>query len=109
LLSAPTDSHAVASEKVLLRYDPYSPTDAHTAHLDFVELRAARFAVLWHFLLRGKKCPRNAPGRSLRDLPASRRFTTNGGAFSFAKFLHLRGIYPTPQMGLLLAKTFAVP
>jgi hypothetical protein len=30
----------------------------------------------------------------------SRRFTTNGGAFAFAKFLHLRGIYPTPQMGL---------
>jgi hypothetical protein len=36
----------------------------------------------------------------LLDLPTSRRFTTNGGDFYLASILHLRGIYPTPQMGL---------
>jgi len=35
--------------------------------------------------------------------------TMNGGDFAFAKVLHLRGIYPTPQMGLLLANVFAFP
>ena len=32
--------------------------------------------------------------------------TMNGGDFAFANVLHLRGIYPTPQMGLLLATVF---
>jgi len=31
----------------------------------------------------------------------------NGGDFAFANVLHLRGIYPTPQMGLHLARIFA--
>ena len=35
--------------------------------------------------------------------------TMNGGDFAFASVLHLRGIYPTPQMGLLLARIFAFP
>jgi len=30
---------------------------------------------------------------------SSRRFKINGGVFAFAKVLHLRGIYETPQMG----------
>jgi hypothetical protein len=72
-------------------------------------LRAARIALgCYFFLIQERSNQESELGRSLQDLPASRRFTTNGGAFAVSKFLHLRGIYPTPQMGLLLAKTFTV-
>ena len=40
---------------------------------------------------------------------SSRRFTTNGGFFATPKFLHLRGIYPTPQMGLQEPRFLALP
>jgi hypothetical protein len=41
--------------------------------------------------------------------PSIRRLNSRRRAFCLAKFLHLRGIYRTPQMGLLLARAFAIP
>jgi hypothetical protein len=61
------------------------------------------------FLIRERTNQESGPKAAAFGNRSSRRFTTNGGAFASAKFLHLRGIYPTPQMGLLLAKIFAVP
>jgi hypothetical protein len=47
-------------------------------------------------------------GRSLRDLPASRRFKINGGAFAFGKRPPSAGHISNPADGLALARAFAV-
>jgi len=78
----------------------FSSTDAHTALC-----ARSRLAFDAISLPRRKEMAKEKTlGHSLRDLPSVRRFTTNGGDFAFAKVRHLRGIYPTPQMGLLLVR-----
>ena len=49
------------------------------------------------------------PRRSLLELPGIPPFYDKRRGFAFAKFLHLRGIYPTPQMGLQAARFFCYP
>jgi hypothetical protein len=79
---------------------------SRTLTLRFVRVRGS----LWMPLLGApqevaeERRPGVPPGNPL----VSHRFTTNGGAVRSASLLPLRGIYQTPQRGLLLAKTFDV-
>ena len=82
-----------------------APIDAHTASLRL----ALSCTGFWcsFFATRQRTNQENAPGRSLRGLPASRRFTTNGGAFALAKILHLGRISARPRWGCV-GKNFCV-
>ena len=82
----------------------YSPTVAHTA------LRArSRFAMM-PFLCHSTKKWQKKRNQGVPPWipPPPAVLTMNGGAFAVSKLLHLRGIHPTPQMRLLLARFFAV-
>jgi hypothetical protein len=48
-------------------------------------------------------------GRSLRDLPASRRFKINGGVFAFGKRPPSAGHISNPADGLAVGKDFCCP
>jgi hypothetical protein len=84
-----------------------SSWDDHTARLRRALICAGRNVL--SLSLNKESTKESQPGRSLRDLPISRRFMTNGGALAFVNVLHLRGIYPTPQMGLADGKISCYP
>jgi hypothetical protein len=91
----------------LMSFSLPTSTDAHTALLRRA-LSGLFFDV--HSLPRGKeRTKKTRQGFPPWIPPPPAVLTMNGGGFCFAKVLHLRGIYLTPQMGQLLARIFAIP
>ena len=72
--------------------------------LDFVELRAALYRFLMLLLGVSQEVAKKETRTFPPGPPGIRRLNSRRRVVRVAKFLHLRGIYSTPQMGLLLAR-----
>ena len=102
-------SLGLAQRRRSSRFPTTTPTDARTAHLDFVELRAALCRHGCHFFASSQRNGERKDARAFPPGPPSvRRLHSRRRVVAFCKLPPSWAHKRTPKMGLLLARVFAV-